>query len=116
MRLSLVASSIQTRPTQLSEAWEDAAFSFCSCSGCNDRILDICISLNSSFHDEDAGVFQNSIAQKLATLESFLCCLCIFDEIVKTTFLLQLATSRVFELPNFEKHQRLCHEKTNSMI
>ena len=42
-------------------------FSFRSGSGCSDRILDIFISLNLSFHDEDAGVFKFSVAQKLAT-------------------------------------------------
>ena len=42
-------------------------FSFRSSSSCSDRIWDIFISLNLSFHDEDAGVFKFSVAQKLAT-------------------------------------------------
>ena len=43
-------------PPRLREWSKRTCFSFRSGSGCSDRIWDIFISLNSSFHDEDAGV------------------------------------------------------------
>jgi len=47
-------------------------FSFRSSLGCSNQNLDIFISLNLSFHDKEAGIFDNSLAQKLATPERFL--------------------------------------------